>query len=164
MNNEITIKRKSNLRLSKTAMYTGLIGAITMISFILLIELINPANTIGFKFLKYLVLAFPLAVGLSKLKGNVHNKYRFFQKGILFAAIASITAALTMLIAYLITQPIEGFSLATITTNMTTIHSKTGITFLPLVAASMLFLEVFVMSMITSFGVLVYQQDFARTA
>lgn len=164
MNNDITVKEKSTINISKTAMYTGLFGAITMIGFLIIVELFNPANTIAFKFLKYFILAFPLAIGLSKLKNHVTNKYRFFQKGILFSAIASITAAVVMLIAYFITQPISGFSLATITTNMTTISSQTGITYIPLVAASMLFLEVFVMSMITSFGVLVYQKDFARTA
>lgn len=164
MNNDITIKEKKPLSIPKTAMYTGFTGAATMIAFIFLIELINPANSIGFKFMKYIALAFPLAIGLSKLKTRVTNKYRFFQRGILFSAIASITAAITMLVVYFITQPIDGFSLATITTNMTTINSQTGITFIPIVAASMLFLEVFVMSMITSFGVLLYKQDFARTA
>jgi hypothetical protein len=164
MNSDIKTKEESTLNATKVAIYTGIIGATIMIGFILLIEFLNPVNSIGFKFMKYIILAIPLTIGLSKLKNNVTNKYRFFQRGILFAAIASVSAAITMLIAYFITQPIDGFSLATITTSMTTTSSETGVTFIPFVAAAMLFLEVFVMSMITSFGVLVYQQDFARTA
>jgi hypothetical protein len=54
--------------------------------------------------------------------------------------------------------------LATITTNMTSLDTSTSNMMAPLLASIMLFLEVFVFSMLTSFGILLYQYDYARTA
>lgn len=147
------------------ATLTGIIGAMAMIGYLLFVELTNTGNSLGLKMMKYLIFAIPMYMGLAKLKEQVSNKYRFFQKGILFAAVASLIAATVVTFSFIITAGIDTFNLATITANMTHVDELgKSHGFVPVLSAAMLFLEIFVMSMITSFGILLYQQDHARTA
>ena len=147
------------------ATLTGSIAAMAMIGFLLFVELTNTGNSLGLKMMKYLILAVPMYMGLARLKANISNKYKFFQKGILFAAIASLVAATILTFSFILTAGIETFNLATITANMTHVDELgKSHGFVPVLSGAMLFLEVFVMSMITSFAILLYQHDYARTA
>lgn len=147
------------------ATLTGSTAAMAMIGFLLFVELISTGNNLGLKMMKYLVLAVPMYIGLAKLKETVSNKYRFFQKGIVFAAVASLVAAVIMTFTFILTAGIDMFNPATITANMTHVDELgRSHGFVPVLSGAMLFLEVFVMSMITSFGLLLYQHDHARTA
>lgn len=148
-----------------SAILIGAIGGMAMIGFLLLVEAMGSGDHLALKMMKYLVMAIPLAVGLSKLKEHVSNKYTFFQNGLLFSAIASGVAATIMMVAYIVTAGADTFSLATITSSMTNadeLGKSDG--FVPVLSGAMLFLEVFVMSMITSFAILLFKQDYARTA
>lgn len=148
-----------------SAILIGAIGGMAMIGFLLIIEATSVGDSLGLKMMKYLVMAIPLAVGLSKLKDHPGNKYTFFQNGLLFSAIASGVAATIMMVGFFITAGADTFSLATITANMTNVDElgkSDG--FVPVLSGAMLFLEVFVMSMITSFAILLFKQDYARTA
>jgi hypothetical protein len=157
------IKEKKTLNLD-SALRIGLIGGIAMIGYLLTIEALFKGDLLGIKFLKYFIFAIPMATGISRLKGRVKNKYRFFQNGIAHSAVASATAAILMMIAYFVTVPLDNYTLATITTEMTTLNTSTSDMLVPFLASIMLFLEVFVFSMLTSFGILLYQYDYARTA
>lgn len=146
------------------AIKTGLVGGLVMIGYLLLVELLFSGDLLGIKFLKYLVLAIPMAVGISKLKDRMKNKYRFFQKGIAHSAVVSATAAVVMMLAYFITIPFDNYTLATITTSMASLNTSTSNFMVPFLSSMMLFMEVFVMSMITSFAIILYKYDYARTA
>ncbi|MFK7795994.1 MAG: hypothetical protein AB8E82_00970 [Aureispira sp.] len=163
-----TLKRSLNTIIPTKhvqATLTGSIAAMAMIGFLLFVELTNTGNNLGLKMMKYLILAIPMSIGLARLKEQVSNKYRFFQKGILFAAVASLVAATILTFSFIITVGIDTFNLATITANMTHVDELgKSHGFVPILSAAMLFLEVFVMSMITSFAILLYQHDHARTA
>ncbi len=148
-----------------SAMLIGAIGGMAMIGFLLIVEALSVGNSLGLKMMKYFVMAIPLAAGLSKLKEHNNSKYTFFQNGLLFSAIASAVAATVMLVGFMITAGADTFSLATITAGMTHVDElgkSNG--FVPVLSGAMLFLEVFVMSMITSFAILLFKQDYARTA
>jgi hypothetical protein len=150
-----------------SAILIGAIGGMAMIGFILFIEAlsISESQSMGYKMLKYLVMAIPLAVGLSKLKDHMNSKYTFFQNGLLFAATASAVAAAIMMVAFMFTAGSDTVNLATFNSGITNIDElgqSDG--FIPVLAGAMLFLEVFIMSMITSFAILLFKQDYARTA
>lgn len=162
MKNETIIERTTPVNYSN-ARRTGLIASIGMIAFLLVLELVSGPNFIGLKFLKYLVLAIPFWIGIQKLKENTKFNKRFFQKGISYAAVAAGTAALIMVVAYAATIPFEGINFATITGNMTELHTTTSNMLIPFVSGMMLFMEVFVMAMITSFAILLFKYDHAAT-
>lgn len=148
-----------------SAALIGAIGGMAMIGFLLIVEAASVGDSLGLKMLKYLVMAIPLAVGLSKLKEQVTNKYTFFQNGLLFSAIASAVAATVMVVGFMLTLGTDAVNFATITAGMTNVDElgkSDG--FVPVLSGAMLFLEVFVMSMITSFAILLFKQDYARTA
>ena len=143
----------------------GIVGGLSMLAFVAIVEAMTTGNAIGLKMMKYLIFAIPLAIGLTKFKERMHVPQDFFQKGLLYAAFASVTAAGIMLLADIITGPIAGFDIATISsglTNLDELGKSDG--FVPVLSGAMLFMEVFVMSMITSFAILLYKYDHARTS
>jgi len=146
------------------ALYKGIIGAALMIAFTVLVELMSGGHNLGAKFAKYILLGIPIWVGLSNVKNNLDNKYSFFQKGASYAAVVSFVAALIMLITYPILLPIPDITIATIPSAFADIGTTQGSTFLSIVIGVMLFFETLIMSMLTSFAILLYKYDFARTA
>lgn len=144
----------------KQAIKIGIIGALMMIVYLVIIELITGGNSYGWKFMKYFFLAIPMALGLCKMsKGEGFNN-PYLPQSTFYTAIIATTAAVIMVVAYLLTLPVDGIDLATISTvvvehNQIHTHAHS----LPLPIPFMLFLEVFAMGMIIGFALLVYGAD-----
>lgn len=161
---------KRNIRTSTRERFTdafsvGLVGGLSMLLFVAIIEAVIMGDNMGTKMMKYLIFAIPMFVGLSRFKEQVQVPQDFFQKGLLFSALASVTAATILLLAEIFTGSIPGFSIATIShevTNIDELGRSHG--FIPVISGAMLFMEVFVMSMITSFAILLIKHDHARTS
>lgn len=144
----------------KQATRIGVIGALLMVTYLVIIELITGGNSYGWKFMKYLFFAIPMAFGLCKMSEGegFHNPY--LPQSTFYTAIIATTAAIVMVIAYWITIPVKGIDLATISTTVVE-HNQlnSNAQVLPLPIPCMLFLEVFAMGMIIGFALLVYGTD-----
>ncbi len=158
------IRTSTRERFSDSFM-VGLIGGLSMLFYVTILETTITGDNLGMKMLKYLIFAIPMAIGLTKFKEQVQVPQDFFQKGLMFSIFAALTAAVLLLLAEIATGPIAGFNIATISkevTNIDELGRSHG--FIPIISGAMLFMEVFIMSMLTSFAILLYQHDYARTS
>lgn len=139
----------------KVAIKAGINGALIMITYVVVLELLTKGQAEGLKFLKYILFAFPIALGLSKLDLSSVCEAQVLPNSAFYTAVASFTAAILMVAAYWVTLPIEHINMATVqTTHIQTVSDATKPTWLSEVV--LLFFEVFAMSIITGFTILLY--------
>lgn len=144
----------------RQAVNIGLIGALLMIIYLIVIEVATGGTSYGLKFLKYIFLAVPMAFGLCKMSEGegFHNPY--LPQSTFYTAVIATTAASLVLLAYWITLPVEGINLATIKAPIAPDQGQVvSANMLPLPTPFMLFLEVFAISMIIGFALLVYGSE-----
>jgi hypothetical protein len=143
----------------KQATKIGIVGALLMVAYIVVIEIATSGTSYGLKFLKYFFLAIPMTMGLCKMSKDAGFNNPYLPQSTFYTAVIAVTAATVFLVAYWIVLPIEGIDMATIVLPTLAEQEQLAANTLPLPVPCMLFLEVFAIGMIIGFAILVYGSD-----
>ena len=125
----------------------GVIAGVGMAFFLFLLDLVSVENSIGLKFIKYLILFGILAYGLNTYKKRIGENFQF-KKGIVLGAVISLVSAISLVILDVIAYAIsDDFAF-----NKFGVEPSSGIELATI--AAMVFFEAFVYGMIITFIIL----------
>jgi len=154
---------------SASPLQTGLLMGALMSIFLLLVEINSTymETGIGFKFMKFIILASVLGYSLSALKKSMDDRRHFFKRGFIYGIKSIFVAGVLLVVINLMTIPLEDFSLATFTASLAEVtevpHHHHDAGFVPFITSSMLFLETLVLGFLVNIGLLVFIKDYGRT-